>query len=231
MLKKLSVFIVILVFLLTGCDVKGIPPVSNYSEQSSSVTTRQAKAQEDWTILIYMCGNNLETKQGEATKNLNEIMAANLPENINVIIQTGGTLKWRNNIVSSNYCERYKIDNHKMVRLAQLPQADMGDSKTLSDFLSWGVENYPAQKTMALIWDHGSGSVNGVAFDELYGNDSLTLPELDNAFSHVSSKFEIVGFDACLMETVDTAEILAKYARYLIASEDVETGEGWNYTS
>ena len=37
-------------------------------------------------------------------------------------------------------------------------------------------------------------------------------------------------FDACLMGTVETANILATYADYMIGSEETEPGSGWDYT-
>ncbi len=41
--------------------------------------------------------------------------------------------------------------------------------------------------------------------------------------------FEVIGFDACLMATLETAAILEPYANYLIASEETEPDSGWDY--
>ena len=46
----------------------------------------------------------------------------------------------------------------------------------------------------------------------------------------MTDKFEFVGFDACLMATVETANVLVPHARYMIASEETEPGRGWDYT-
>ena len=59
----------------------------------------------------------------------------------------------------------------------------MGDSQTLSDFLTWGVKNYPADHMALILWDHGGGSISGVCFDERNNNDSLYLRELDKALA------------------------------------------------
>ena len=67
----------------------------------------------------------------------------------------------------------------------QQPLANMGESETLADFLSFCEENYPAEHTAVIFWNHGGGSVQGVAFDENYGYDSLTLAELREAFDSV----------------------------------------------
>jgi hypothetical protein len=42
-------------------------------------------------------------------------------------------------------------------------------------------------------------------------------------------KFEFVGFDACLMASLETADKLKKFSKYLIASEEIEPDWGWDY--
>jgi hypothetical protein len=41
---------------------------------------------------------------------------------------------------------------------------------------------------------------------------------------------DIIGFDACLMSMYEVAAALAPYGRYLVASELLEPGDGWDYT-
>lgn len=91
----------------------------------------------------------------------------------------------------------------------------MGDPATLKDFLKYGEENYQADHKMLLFWNHGGGSVSGVSFDENYDADSLTLDELSQAMKEVygdKKALEVVGFDTCLMATLDTANVFQKYA-------------------
>ena len=86
-----------------------------------------------------------------------------------------------------------------------------------------------------IFWNHGGGSISGVCFDELRGSDSLSLTEINSALAAASvsmtDKFEFIGFDACLMGTVETANILATYSRYMYGSEETEPGYGWDYTA
>lgn len=116
------------------------------------------------------------------------------------------------------------------------PPASMGDTATLTDFLRFCKTYYPAEHTAVLFWNHGGGSVNGAAFDERYYLDSLTLDEMRTAFGRVwpgdeaDPPLELVGFDTCLMATVDVVDTFVGTARYLVASEEVEPGNGWNYT-
>ncbi len=189
-----------------------------------------------WSIYWYLCGSDLESNGGFATSDLMEMMEVALPENVRVVIQTGGAKTWQNNVVDADILQRYVYDSEGLTLVDELPSASMGDAATLTDFLRYCKQNYPAEKTAVLFWNHGGGSVSGAAFDERYGYDSLTLDEMQTAFGRVweadenDPPLELVGFDTCLMATVDVAGTFAGTARYLVASEEVEPANGWDYT-
>lgn len=189
-----------------------------------------------WSIYWYLCGSDLETNYGCATQDLMELMEVTLPENVRVVIQTGGAKEWQNNVVNADILQRYVYDSTGLTLVDELPPASMGDTATLTDFLRFCKTYYPAEHTAVLFWNHGGGSVNGAAFDERYYLDSLTLDEMRTAFGRVwpgdeaDPPLELVGFDTCLMATVDVVDTFVGTARYLVASEEVEPGNGWNYT-
>ena len=189
-----------------------------------------------WAIYWYLCGSDLESNGGFATSDLMEMMEVALPENVRVVIQTGGAKTWQNNVVDADVLQRYVYDSEGLTLVDELPPASMGDAATLTDFLRYCKQNYPAEKTAVLFWNHGGGSVSGAAFDERYGYDALTLDEMQTAFGRVweadenNPPLELVGFDTCLMATVDVAGTFAGTAHYLVASEEVEPANGWDYT-
>ena len=189
-----------------------------------------------WAIYWYLCGSDLESNGGFATSDLMEMMEVALPENIRVVIQTGGAKTWQNNVVDADILQRYVYDSEGLTLVDELPPASMGDAATLTDFLRYCKQNYPAEKTAVLFWNHGGGSVSGAAFDERYGYDSLTLDEMQTAFGRVweadenDPPLELVGFDTCLMATVDVVGTFTGTAHYLVASEEVEPANGWDYT-
>lgn len=188
-----------------------------------------------WGIYLYMCGSNLETNFGAAGKNLDEILAADIPDNVNFIIQTGGAKKWRSHDIDSSSLTRFKAESGELTALSSLPLSSMGDSKTLESFLTFCVQNYPAANMCVIVWDHGGGSLEGVANDENFNYDALSLEEMDDALSSVqkimTDKFEMIGFDACLMSNYETLEMLSPYTRYVIGSEEIEPSGGWDYRS
>ena len=191
-----------------------------------------------WTIFIYLTGTDLETNYENATKDIKEMFHARFndtnKENLNIIIQTGGCEGWHSNEIASDKIQRYKVEKNKLVLLEEHPLASMGDPNTLYSFLNWGIKEYPSEHMAVLFWNHGSGVENGVCQDPLFKNDPLTLNEIEFAFArtrkYMSSPFDFIGFDTCLSGSIEYANILAPYAKYMVASADLEPNNGWYYT-
>ncbi len=187
-----------------------------------------------WTIFVYMCGSDLESYGAAGSMDLIEMMNSSMGNNARFIVETGGSSDWYSN-VSRNHIERYEITRRGGYRVQALSRSNMGDSGTLADFIDWGLDNYESEHMGFIFWDHGSGSINGACFDELYSYDSLYLTEIEDAFAMAIGKtgkrFDFIGFDACLMASIETAAILQDYADYMVASVESESGYGWDYTA
>lgn len=184
------------------------------------------------TVMVYMCGADLESEYGAATADLTEMAYATHSDAVNVVVQTGGATTWNNSIVSGEYNQRYLITDESLTVLDRnCGKGSMTDPDTLSDFISWGKEAYPANRYILILWDHGGGSLGGYGYDENYPNDeAMSVSEIEDALNEADVQFDIVGFDACLMANVETALAVEPNADYLIASEETEPGEGWYYT-
>ena len=209
--------------------------VTKGSQQYAAANfTDDYNANDTWVIQWYLCGTDLETNYGSATSDIQEVMNVKLPPNVKFLIETGGAQQWQNDVVSNGAIERYLYDSNGLQRIETLSDADMGDVNTLTDFVRYG-QQYPADHRIFIFWNHGGGSVGGICYDERTQH-ALSLNDLTQAFSAVYGKstdnppFEIIGFDACLMATYDTINSLDGFARYVVASEEVEPGLGWNYT-
>lgn len=182
------------------------------------------------TVLMYIVGSDLESEAAYASYNIEQILNADLSK-INVVIETGGASMWYTDGIDSDYIERFVAKDGYLELVDYLPQASMTKKSTLEDFLKWGVENYPAETMCAVLWDHGGGTLYGFGADENYPDSTLSISDIANAFKATNTKFDFIGFDACLMGTLETAKCLTPCADYLIASEEVEPGEGWYYTN
>jgi hypothetical protein len=111
-----------------------------------------------------------------------------------------------------------------------LGKRSMVNPATLTDFIQYSQANYPANRYMLVLWDHGGGSLTGYGYDQHFKGDSMTLTEIATALKNGGCVFDVIGFDACLMSTLETAMVLEPYADYMIASEETEPGIGWYYT-
>lgn len=184
------------------------------------------------TIMVYMCGTDLESKSGMATSDLNEMLQATLSDKVNLLVYTGGCKKWKNNVVDSNVNQIYQIKDGKFVLLEEnMGKGAMTDPATLTSFIQYGTSKYPANRQALIFWDHGGGSITGFGYDEKNPGGSMNLAGIDEALSNAGAKFDFIGFDACLMATVENGLMLEKYGDYLIASEETEPGVGWYYTN
>lgn len=249
-MKKIIKYILVFtaVVVLTACsgkDENSVQPADNTTvdgktEENVNAQTDAGVSEVDtdteWVVYWYLCGSDLESNYAAATNDLAELLSVELPENVKVVIQTGGTSFWQNDLINADTLGRYLYDHNGFQLIEELPSANMGDVQTLRDFLLFGRENYPAKRTAVVLWNHGGGSVSGASFDELYGMDSLSLAEMYEAFTDVfgsnpqDQPVDIIGFDTCLMATIDTAYTFSDIAKYLVASQETEPGNGWLYS-
>jgi Clostripain family len=195
----------------------------------------------DYTVLIYMIGSSdlASPQEGSGSKiNINEMEAIGSSSKINVIIQTGGGIKSSpiddHKFIDFTVVQRHKILKNGIQNLGNLGKRDMADPKTLTDFIIWGMSNFPAKKYAIILWDHGSG-INGFGNDALFNHDILKLSEMVKAFADAkkitNKNFELIGFDACLMASVEVANMISSFGNYMVASEEDVPLTGWNYSS
>ena len=123
---------------------------------------------ESWAVYWYLCGSDLETNGGFATTDLEEMMQVELPENVNVVIETGGAAEWQNDQMDAAKLQRWLYNSDGLQLLEEQDTANMGDAQTLYEFLDYASTNYPADRVAVTFWNHGGGSVSGAAFDELH---------------------------------------------------------------
>lgn len=184
------------------------------------------------TLMVYICGTDLESGSGMASSDIKEMASAKFGDQVNLIIYTGGCKNWKINGISNSKNQIYQIKDGKFTCL----ESDMGDSamtdpKTLSSFIKYCSKNFPANRNDLILWDHGGGSVSGYGYDEnKKSSGSMDLSMISTALKDGGVAFDFVGFDACLMATAETAFMLDDYADYLIASEETEPGIGWYYS-
>ncbi|MFX0063684.1 MAG: clostripain-related cysteine peptidase [Candidatus Hermodarchaeota archaeon] len=205
-----------------------------------SVTSPVVKS---WTYMLYLdADNDIEQDALQDFEELEQSGGTN--EDINVIVLfdrvpgfaashgnwTGSRIYQVTGDVSST-----TIDS---ILLEDLGEVNMGDPETLSNFLDYCFQYYPAEKYCLDLWDHGWGGY-GLCPDDtsIYaGNRSgLTLNHLQTAITNTttthSTYLSVISMDACDMSTLEVAWELRDLCDYFIASEGSVYEEAYNYSA
>ena len=254
MKKVLSIIMAFVMTILCFTNVSAIQSNSllEIGEVSSEIRSKVAPLKEkDWTVCIYMCGTDLETGGSCATADILEMLDADIPDNVNVLVMTGGTKQWnpyeidkeaiKQGVIEegayvtpdSEHTQVYLIDDNKMNLVYTYDDnLDMGDVCTLESFLELSLYYAPAEHLMVSVWNHGGGPIDGVEWDENTDNN-ISVPEYvsfaEALYKARGQKTDIFGFDVCLLGNLEVALNLAPYADYMVASAEVEPGSGWLY--
>ena len=172
------------------------------------------------------------------------------PENTNIVIQTGSTdayMKWTDEQISAvgadpskfyikdwYQANRWQVTNTGLEKVGNVGSVcvnqnntacvDIASGDTIGDFLTYGVENYPADRYIVIFFSHGGGTIKGFGA-------GTTISEMQKAFNMAktatNAEFDIIGFAACLMGTAEWMHYLADYGKYYVASEETEVEFPW----
>jgi len=224
------------------------PPVSNFVPPVPASGDGQT-----WTIMLYQDADD-KILEKDIFVDLNEAERVGSSDRVQIVAQIdryAGAFQGDGNWTGTR---RYYItqDNDLNTLHSQIAQelgeVNMADGQTLVDFVQWSVANFPADKYVLIMSDHGMGWPGGWSDPSSSGNDVSSAPmvsrlgnqmylmELDEALRKSLQvtgidQFEIIGMDACLMGQLEVMSALQPYARYAVASEETEPSLGWAYAS
>lgn len=205
-----------------------------------------ARPGAEWTLLVFVNGDNdLETY---ALGDLNEMEVVGSTDEVNVVVQLDRSDRESRADGDWSGARRYLVTKDTDQRsitspvLDDLGVVDSGSVDAVLDFVEWGVEAYPARRYALVLWDHGDGWLlapdadvtKGISHD--YGADTwLSVAGGDvteivaGAERTLGHPIDLMGFDACSMQSWEVASSVAPHAGHLVASQDYEAGDGWPY--
>lgn len=207
---------------------------------------------KSWTVMLYQDADDKILEQ-DIYVDLNEAERVGSGPNLNIVAQIDryragftGDGNWTS---ARRYFVRQDDDLNSVGSdlVDDLGEVNMADGNTLLDFVTWAVTNYPAEKYVLILSDHGMGWPGGWSDDTTSGGggqaplqsavgDNLYLNEIDQTLAKIQQdtgidKFELIGMDACLMGDVEVMAALAPYGRYAVLSQETEPSLGWAYTA
>jgi hypothetical protein len=205
------------------------------TQSRGTETDDDAEGEASWTFLVYMMGDtNLEPY---ALDDLTEMASVGSSDELNVVAMVDRSPDYSSdgvlNLDDWEDTKLFEVQQDEFVELDDLGELNTGDPETLASFVETAVTEYPAENYALLLWDHGGGWL-GMGADETNDEDQLELDEIaagiDAGLAATDvGTLDLIGFDACLMATYEVVSTLAPYADYMVASEEVEPGHGWNY--
>ena len=181
---------------------------------------------KDWTLLIYVVGSDIVE---DAITDIGEMKAAGNTDNINIVGLLGGAQLsgWEKPSAS------IFVDGQEIPQSFVPSDTVMISIDNITEFIDWGVTNYPAEKYMLMFYNHGM-DIRGFGWDNTI-DDQFKINDIqagiaNSDFISQGNKFEVLGFDACLMACLEAQSALQNVAKYYVASEETEPYHAWNWT-
>jgi len=217
-------------------------------------TPQVGQAGQTWLVMLYQDADDQVLEQ-DIFIDLNEAEKVGSSDRVTIVAQLDryrGAFQGDGDWSST---KRYLVtqdDNLNAIRsqvVDDLGEVNMADGSTLVDFVTWGIQTFPADRYMLILSDHGMGWPGGwsdpapansdsgrAPLVSALGGDFLYLSEIDQALTDIRQqtgldKFDIIGLDACLMSQLEVYAALEPYAHIGLASEEVEPSLGWAYTA
>ena len=213
--KSIFIFVIILSLAFFSCKKIEMPtqPKENIVD---TVLSTSPLPQKEWTFLLY---DDADWGK-DAYDPLNDFSnSVSTNTDINYLVLRDG---------SNSEAACYEIGkHHEQELLENIGNIDMGNEKTLTNFIKLAKKYFPAKRYIAAFYDHGGGWT-GVCGD-VYNNisDELEPYELDDAFKNTGGINIAIFTGACTMAAIETAYQVRNSAKYYIASEDVSGYVYW----
>ncbi len=194
-----------------------------------------------WTFMVFLAGDNSLSIPG--IFDIDEMEAAGADPNVQVIVQAEfnpGELQKQNcdaacfNRPNFNTFRYVLTEDRAAVNGPNGDATDLGDRNMatpseLHDFVAWCQQNYPAEKYVLVLWNHGGGYTGLLEDLTTNGNSLMSIGDLPQALQGLD-KIDILDFDMCLMGAYETLTLVSDYVDYVVFSEEVVPGDGNPYT-
>ncbi len=222
-------------FGLSGCDEGSHLP----AQLENPAPDTSYETGSSWLLAVYMAAdNNLDAA---ASRDLNEMLRARLPEHLEILVLVDRAdhddIPWVpvSGLSEHTSARWLSIDRGGLTVLEDLGELNMSSPATFRSFVD-RVEAHPAERKSVVFWDHGGGTVFGVDRTASTGEAHLSAAAMARAFLRDPADatrgyrtVDIVGFDACLMASIEAVSEFAGVAPIFVGSAEIEPGPGWDY--
>jgi hypothetical protein len=191
--------------------------------------------EREWTLAVYsVADNNLSDALWQ---DLNEMEQVGSGDDVQVVVQVEFSSTFSSSVPSDYRTGAYRMVVQKDSDGDSSPSLDgatdlgddvnMGSSESLTAFLRWAAENYPARRMALVLANHGLGYQGG--FFDTGSDSSMDLRELVAGVRDSGVHLDLLGMDACMLGMHEVGMAFRGVADTMVASEEVEPGSGWPY--
>lgn len=201
----------------------------------------------EWTVMLYFDADD-EWLEQDMLFDLNEAELAGSTEDVTVVAQVDRHTEGFDGLGDWTSTKRFlveqgsSLDRIESTELEDLGEVAMSDGPTLTEFITWAAQEYPAQRYALVMSDHGAGWPGGwsdpdrgpLGEPETMDDEMLLLNEIDVALQAARGevgidKLDLVVMDACLMAQLEVFTMLERNAGFAVASEEVVPSMGYAY--
>lgn len=202
------------------------------------------KTKKDWTIMVYMAGdNNLSEDMVTGLMGMKKCLEATFNANVAFLAYYDtGALSFPT--VKCDFTKETtgKGSDDFFVQTSNLQPAITADQNentsetSIYRFVEWCVKerNHKAENYALIFSGHGDGFQQASFLRDDHPFGFLTIPGLQRVLKAVTQKLlgknlSILGFDSCVMSTLEVAYEMSDVAEFLISSQGFVPNAGWDY--
>ena len=168
---------------------------------------------KSWTVLIYWAVDN----------DLYEFSIPYLEQFTRILKSSNLNLVLEYDYPDNRPTERF----HNFELVESIGERNSANPKTLTDFVEFGIENYPADNYMLIIASHGS-NWSGV-IDDTTSKSYMSLTSLRGALKKINAtlpkgRLDLLVFDTCLMSFYESLYTIGDQVDLMIGSAFLVNG-------
>lgn len=210
-------------------------PAAVFAQEQEGTTAGEGGDQAQALIAVYLIGSDLETDDNSATDAITEFIDGykeTSPEDLTILVAYGGSKKpgWEGMTIETlpqlkDDQKDGEVGNDQVYEFRD-PGLNMGTRETLTRFLTFVRDHTTAGTSYLIFSDHGGGW-DGFGSDQNHDDDGLALADFSASLASSGFSPDLIGFDACLMATIEVAKAVSPHTGLLLGSEELEPGDGW----
>ncbi len=174
-----------------------------------------------WTVMFYLAGDNDLSDTYPPILNQLELAADN--PHVNVLVLWDGAEPGDSAYIEVQYDTDLNAfaDHVEGENYWDKGELDTSWETTLTDFVTWGISNYPARHTALFLTDHGTGLGGGLNDDSIGFHMPLAgiQQALEDALTPVGETLDLLYFDMCLMGMIEVTYEMRDVADYVVSSQ------------